>query len=163
MIDQIKFMQNLIKSHGMLIVPKGCAIDKDDIEKNKCVDNISKNLNPNQIVLNGERQKPLMKLFSVFLICVLSVFYISFNDSDIESNERIVFNGGSTITLNDDSDKISSSISYRKSYWKVFSLNVIIKVIIVMLMSVFVLNISQIWKWIKYKFEEKRKKLNKNL
>jgi hypothetical protein len=160
LIDQIKFMQNLIKSNGMLVQQNTCA---NDIEKNVSVNNNLTKGGDATITLNGERQKPFAKIFSVFLICVLSVFYVSFNESDVVSNEKIVFRGGSTITLNDDSDRIDSS-NKNKSFM-IFSplwLDLIIKVLIIVLVTLIVLNVSHLWNWVKKKFEN-NKKLYKNL
>lgn len=164
LIDQIKFMQNLIKSNNMSIVHNNCSIEREDLEKNKLV-KISSNeaFSPTSIVLNGERQKPMMKLFSVFLICMLSIFYISANISDIDSNEQIVFNRGSTITLNDDGYKTSSSMSSSRGNIRFMSLYMIFKVFFIILVGVFLIYLPQIWIWFKNKFQEKSKNINKNL
>jgi hypothetical protein len=88
LIEQIKFMQSLIKSNNL---PK-CS---DDIEKN-----ITSESNSPQIYMNGAKQrKPFGKLFSVFVICVLSVAYVSFDGSNLSDN-KIEFNSGS-MSLND--------------------------------------------------------------
>jgi hypothetical protein len=157
LVDQIKFMQNLIKSNGMLIQHNTCG---NDIEKNMSVTN-----NPAQvpITLNGERQKSFGKIFSVFLICVISVFYVSFNESDVTSNEKIVFKGGSTITLNDDSNRVDVNKKYPNVLgfshpWFDF----IFKILIIFVLTAFVLNISHLWNWVKKKFEN-NKKLYKQL
>jgi len=157
LIDQIKFMQNLIKSNGMLIQHSTCG---NDIEKNMAVTNVPAQL---PLTLNGERQKSIGKVFSVFLICVISVFYVSFNESDLTSNEKIVFKGGSTITLNDDRNR--GDLNNKNNYLFGFSIHwfdFIIKILIIIGITAFVLNISHLWNWVKKKFEN-NKKLYKHL
>lgn len=166
LIDQIKFMQNLIKSHGMLIKSDSCSNENNDIEKNVCVKNLSTKPDDvsysTQIKLNGERQKPFTKIFSVFLICILSVFYITFNNDDLDSNQKIVFNGGSTITLNDASERNISNNNNNSLMKLITSSNIITKVLIVLALSFFILNAAKIWRLIK-KISENNKKLYKSL
>jgi hypothetical protein len=84
LIDQIKFMQTIIKSNNNPI--------SLDIEKNV----------PNQpkIYLNGGKQKPIGKIFSICILCIISVVYVSYDGSYNEIG-KIDFSNGSTITLND--------------------------------------------------------------
>jgi len=88
LIDQIKFMQNLIRSNNII-----SKKEENDIERN-----ISKP----SIVLNGARQKSFGKVFSVFIVCVLSIAYFVNGD---ESDGIISFNSGSTLSLNDASER----------------------------------------------------------
>jgi hypothetical protein len=165
LIDQIKFMQNLIKSNGMLIKTNTCSNENYDIEKNMPdINKTNSEFKQNHISLNGERQKPFSKIFSVFIICIISVFYISFNNTELDSNEKIVFKGGSTISLNDDNDrKLSDSDKNNINILKtITSYEIIMKILIVLGLSVLILNFSNMWMWIKKKFEN-NKKLYKNL
>jgi len=110
LIDQIKFMQNLIRSNN--IINKKEEKESNDIEKNI---NVSK---PN-IVLNGASQKSFGKLFSVFIVCVLSIAYFANGD---ETDETISFNSGSTLSLNDASEreKITTHVGYFSRLLTVF-------------------------------------------
>lgn len=113
LIEQIKFMQNLIKSNNVniSIENKNSEIRNEnfDIEKNINT-NLCKNTSHlpvtkhTPIQLNGGNQKPLGKIFSVFVICMLSMAYVSF-DPDFASDEKITVRNGSTFSLNDSSDR----------------------------------------------------------
>jgi hypothetical protein len=100
LIDQIKFMQNLIKSNNLNLKPINSQNTEADIEKNIPVTSST------GVQLNGGRQRPFGKFFSVFLVCILSLSYISFDESsEFNSGEKIVFSSGSTISLNDASQR----------------------------------------------------------
>jgi hypothetical protein len=89
LIDQIKFMQSIIKSNNN----SNC---NTDIEKN--VSN-----GPKLVMAN---KKPFGRLFSVFLICMISVLFVSF---DIGGDGGKIEFGSSTMSLND-VNKASTSL-----------------------------------------------------
>lgn len=108
LIEQIKFMQNLIRSNN---TPLKINIDNDsncdsrsvDLEKNITTKSVS--ASSNNIVLNGGKQRPIGKLFSIFIVCMLGVFYI--NPAE-ETGQKINLSANAnTLSLNDDSDRIS--------------------------------------------------------
>jgi hypothetical protein len=108
LVDQIKFMQNLIKSNNLNLVVKSTPINDGDSDIEKNIPNKSENSSTpaSTVQLNGARQRPFGKYFSVFLVCILSITYVSFDDaSEFGSGEKIVISSGSTITLNDSSQR----------------------------------------------------------
>jgi hypothetical protein len=96
LIEQIKFMQSLIKSNTLV----------------KSTEDIEKNVKPDspQIYMNGAKQRPFGKLFSVFVICVLSVAFVSF-DAGNGTESSIQF-GNSNMALNDVQAASSSYVIY---------------------------------------------------
>ena len=134
-------MQNLIKSNNLVLksnilnetlinnIRKNNNIQEEnkinyDIEKNLIKENVEENSDSsinvneenklekkNNIYLNGKKQKKIGKVFSIFIICVLSVCYMSSNE--FGSAEKIVFNNNSIMNLNEyaDNSNIFSNIT----------------------------------------------------
>jgi hypothetical protein len=159
LIEQIKFMQNLIKSNDVKL--RSCRDENRDIEKN--ISNsprLSSDLNysppTSSVNLNGAKQKPFGKLFSVFLICVLSVAYVTFDQgNDLGSNgEKIVFTGGSTMSLNDASERQVVNISQNSYFY-----GYLYKMIVIFIGSVIIWNFSRLFSYAKSYFNRKRDKL----
>jgi hypothetical protein len=147
LIDQIKFMQNLIKSNGLHI--KGNKTDSD-LENN--IKNENKETTGSTIGFSG-RHRTVGKMFSVFIVCILSVFYISSNNVN-GPTESISFNLG-TMSLNDDSDRVNARIQNKS----IFCFENIFKIAAIALVSIFILNINHIWNWVKIKYDSNDKKL----
>jgi hypothetical protein len=138
LIEQIKFMQSLIKSNTLVK-------SSEDIEKNTKTDSSSNS----QIYMNGAKQRrPFGKLFSVFVICVLSVAYVSF-DSPNTNTGKIEFNNGS-MSLN---DVQSGGIQFYYIWY-------ILKIVLIICLLVIVL---VMYNWICDSFEKKNTKNDKCL
>jgi hypothetical protein len=102
LIDQIKFMQNLIRNNNM---PLGNVNNKNGMEQeNIQTGDIEKNIPQNQIIKNGEqnnesgrniflngmKQRPIRTLFSVCVIYVLSLSYVSYGSSGSNEGRKII-------------------------------------------------------------------------
>lgn len=153
LIDQIKFMQNLIKSNTLNFK------NSDDIEKNITHPKMSslienKNEEIRNISLNGSRQKSFGRVFSICLICILSIAYVSFNP--VDNNESISFSSDSSISLNDDSEKIKINKNYFDFDFDFIGF--IIKSLIVMITALIIINFSSIMTSVKYFFFKDHKK-----
>ena len=93
LIDQIKFMQKIIKESNLEFKLKN-PNNKDDKNIDINYMNMTKNNEP-ILYYDGSKQKIKGKLFNVFTICLLSIIYIigecsfdSKGDKDIKGNER---------------------------------------------------------------------------
>ena len=89
-------MQSIIKSNNNPI--------NLDIEKNVSTQP--------KIFLNGSRQKPIGKIFSICIFCIISVVYVSY-DGSYNDVGKIDFTNGSTISLND-----IQTTNNDYNYWK---------------------------------------------
>lgn len=191
LIDQIKFMQNLIRSNNIQVKPyTNCKNEASDIEKNLHQDSSSPSNSSSQskelgmsgnvnsvktissglgsynsggnITLNGGRQRSVGKLFSVFIICVLSIAYISFDAaSDFNTGDKIVFSSGSTMTLKDASDRgrgYPIDSDWNESKWAY-----LLKVCFILFTAYVYWNISAIYSSAKQYIMKKREKFNKRL
>jgi hypothetical protein len=135
LIEQIKFMQSLIKSNTLVK-----SHVSDDIEKNT-----SENSSP--IYMNGAKQRrPFGKLFSVFVICVLSLAYVSFDGSNM-SDGKIEFNSGS-MALNDVSQGSVYSFYY---LWLILKIVSVVSLLVIVMV---------IYNWICDYFEKKGSRKN---
>jgi hypothetical protein len=92
LIDQIKFMQKIIKESNLEFKLKNT--NNKESENNLTYIDINKTKEP-ILYYDGSKQKIKGKLFNVFTICLLSIFYIigdwsfdSSNDKDIKRNEQ---------------------------------------------------------------------------
>jgi hypothetical protein len=141
LIDQIKFMQNLIKSNNLNFKPINSQNSEADIEKNIPVSTSTSS----SVHLNGGRQRPLGKFFSVFLVCILSLSYISFDDSsEFNTGEKIVFSSGSTMSLNDASQR---QTEFRKTSNFLNNLSTFMTVFICALITWYIV---EIYHWVKF-------------
>ncbi len=120
LIDQIKFMQNLIKSNNLNIRKE----QSYDIEKNVST-KLTNDSPERNIYYNGNNQRSLGRIFSVFVVCLLSISYVSF-DSGSDSGEKIVINkSGSVFSLNDASERIEEKFvesKFNSMYSNIFNL-----------------------------------------
>jgi hypothetical protein len=160
LIEQIKFMQNLIKSNNVNIHNKNPEAKNEnfDIEKNLNTDlknNVSHLPVTRPINLNGGNQKPLGKIFSVFVICMLSMVYVSF-DSDFSNDEKITVRNGSTFSLNDSSDR-SRQQNVNNNFSSLYSN--ILKFLFVLICGIVTWNISKLKNYIGNVFRIKDKNL----
>jgi len=147
LIEQIKFMQNLIRSNDI-------KIQNIDLEKNIPQSDFSSH----QITLNGARQKPFGKLFNVFIICVLSIAYVSYdNVNEIYNNDSIIFSGDSTIKLNDSSERQNNEIK-PSSYYFFYKLITVFGLVYLVYILLYYVMIC-----IKYYLPWKREKLIKEM
>ena len=97
LIDQIKFMQKIIKESNLEFKLKNA--NNKEINNSMTYIDINKTKEP-ILYYDGSKQKIKGKLFNVFTICILSIFYIigdwsfdSSNSKDIKRNEQgIVLN-----------------------------------------------------------------------
>ena len=92
LIDQIKFMQKIIKESNLEFKLKNT--NNKEINNSLTYIDINKTKEP-ILYYDGSKQKIKGKLFNVFTICLLSIFYIigdwsfdSSNDKDIKRNEQ---------------------------------------------------------------------------
>ena len=77
LIDQIKFMQKIIKESNLEFKLKNSKISDNNL--NVDTDSCTTEIKVKEPVLcyNGSKQKIKGKLFNVFCVCILSIFYIT--------------------------------------------------------------------------------------
>jgi hypothetical protein len=164
LIDQIKFMQNLIRSNDIKLKVNSCRDESHDLERNMPTPTSnSQSANLSAINLNGAKQRPFSKIFSVFIICVLSITYVSFdNNMDFGSGDKIVFSTGSTISLNDSSER-QKPVNNLSNKMFGFMPDYIVKGAFIVLLAYLYWNIELFWAYLKKFFLVKNEKFNKKL
>lgn len=134
--------------------------DNVSIEKyNKQTNNeiCEKNNNTKNIYLNGKNQKKIGKVFSIFIICLLSIFYMS--TADFSSNEKIVFNNNSIMSLNEYNDNTNTT----NNIYPVYLFHAFIILLLILLYLPVYLVVRWIIKQICGIFKIKKVKIVKNL
>ena len=142
LIDQIKFMQKIIKESNLEFNLKNkhnFDNNYENININNKINNNNNNTNSNEKVTksvfyyDGSKQKIKGNLFNVFVICTLSLLYIigergtNFDSRENNSGQNSNLRNGNSIKLN----SIKKNISSKYSLW--FFLSKVILLIIFVL------------------------------
>jgi hypothetical protein len=141
LIDQIKFMQKIIKESNLEFKLKNeHSFDSTDNNANTNNNSSSEENSTKKIFYyDGSKQKIKGNLFNVFIICTLSVLYIigecGFNidkaDNNIGQNTNLR-SGGNSIKLN----SIKETISNKHSFWFYFSKMILLLIFILIIPSI---------------------------
>lgn len=118
--------KNLYKENNSNITKVSDSLN--DLNMN--LENSPQKENKVNIYLNGKKQKQVGKIFSIFIICILSIFYIS--NSDSGSSEKISFNNNSIMNLNEYSDN-SNSLNLKSFLFSGYLLHLFIILFIILL------------------------------
>ena len=141
LIDQIKFMQKIIKESNLEFKLKN-EHSFDSTDNNAITNNnssIEENSTKKIFYYDGSKQKIKGNLFNVFIICTLSVLYIvgecGFNIDKADNNNGQNTNlrsGGNSIKLN----SIKETISNKHSFWFYFSKMILLLIFILIIPSI---------------------------
>jgi len=141
LIDQIKFMQKIIKESNLEFKLKNeHSFDSTDNNANTNNNSSSEENSTKKIFYyDGSKQKIKGNLFNVFIICTLSVLYIigecGFNIDKADNNNGQNTNlrsGGNSIKLN----SIKETISNKHSFWFYFSKMILLLIFILIIPSI---------------------------
>ena len=105
LIEQIKFMQKIIKESNLEFKLKNACSDKSDTNSNSSNEETGKEP---VFYYNGSKQKIKGKLFNVFIICTLSLIYIIGEctlNGDKSNNQNLNMRNGHSIHLNSIKEK----------------------------------------------------------
>ncbi len=134
--------------------------DKNNLKCDSNQENIKDlDLNENKIYLNGKNQKKIGKMFSIFIICLLGILYIS--NADVESNEKIIFNNNSIMNLNEYND--AANTSFKLSNYYSYLLHIFILILLILMYFPICLIVKRIIQYVCVFFKEKKLKFVKNL
>jgi len=137
LIDQIKFMQKIIKESNLEFKLKNeHSFDSTDNNANTNNNSSSEENSTKKVFYyDGSKQKIKGNLFNVFIICTLSVLYIvgecGFNIDKTEGNngQNTNLRSGNSIKLN----SIKESISNKHSFWFYFSKMILLVIFILII------------------------------
>ena len=141
LIDQIKFMQKIIKESNLEFKLKNeHSFDSTDNNANTNNNSSSEENSTKKVFYyDGSKQKIKGNLFNVFIICTLSVLYIvgecGFNIDKADNNNGQNTNlrsGGNSIKLN----SIKETISNKHSFWFYFSKMILLLIFILIIPSI---------------------------
>ena len=142
LIEQIKFMQKIIKESNLEFKLKNACSDKSDTNSNSSNEETGKEP---VFYYNGSKQKIKGKLFNVFIICTLSLIYIIGEctlNGDKSNNQNLNMRNGHSIHLN----SIKEKEIMKYSVW--FYLSKILLVIIFLLIIPLFKEIGKIFEMI---------------
>ena len=140
LIDQIKFMQKIIKESNLEFKLKNeHSFDSTDNNANTNNNSSSEENSTKKIFYyDGSKQKIKGNLFNVFIICTLSVLYIvgecGFNIDKVDNNngQNTNLRSGNSIKLN----SIKETISNKHSFWFYFSKMILLLIFILIIPSI---------------------------
>ena len=140
LIDQIKFMQKIIKESNLEFKLKNeHSFDSTDNNANTNNNSSSEENSTKKIFYyDGSKQKIKGNLFNVFIICTLSVLYIvgecGFNIDKVDNNngQNSNLRSGNSIKLN----SIKETISNKHSFWFYFSKMILLLIFILIIPSI---------------------------
>ena len=139
LIDQIKFMQKIIKESNLEFKLKNeHSFDSTDNNANTNNNSSSEENSTKKVFYyDGSKQKIKGNLFNVFIICTLSVLYIvgecGFNIDKADNNgQNTNLRSGNSIKLN----SIKETISNKHSFWFYFSKMILLLIFILIIPSI---------------------------
>ena len=140
LIDQIKFMQKIIKESNLEFKLKNeHSFDSTDNNANTNNNSSSEENSTKKIFYyDGSKQKIKGNLFNVFIICTLSVLYIvgecrfNIDKADNNSGQNTNLRSGNSIKLN----SIKETISNKHSFWFYFSKMILLLIFILIIPSI---------------------------
>ena len=140
LIDQIKFMQKIIKESNLEFKLKN-EHSFDSTDNNANTNNnssIEENSTKKIFYYDGSKQKIKGNLFNVFIICTLSVLYIvgecgfNIDKADNNNGQNTNLRSGNSIKLN----SIKETISNKHSFWFYFSKMILLLIFILIIPSI---------------------------
>ena len=140
LIDQIKFMQKIIKESNLEFKLKN-EHSFDSTDNNANTNNnssIEENSTKKVFYYDGSKQKIKGNLFNVFIICTLSVLYIvgecgfNIDKADNNNGQNTNLRSGNSIKLN----SIKETISNKHSFWFYFSKMILLLIFILIIPSI---------------------------
>ena len=140
LIDQIKFMQKIIKESNLEFKLKNeHSFDSTDNNANANNNSSSEENSTKKIFYyDGSKQKIKGNLFNVFIICTLSVLYIvgecgfNIDKADNNNGQNSNLRSGNSIKLN----SIKETISNKHSFWFYFSKMILLLIFILIIPSI---------------------------
>ena len=147
LIDQIKFMQKIIKESNLEFKLKNTCSKNDD---NDNVININTSNNEPVFYYDGSKQKIKGKLFNVFMVCTLSLIYIIGEcslDGDNTNSKNINGNNNQFIHLNSIQEKEKNN--FLSWYYLSKGLLILIFILIIPLLK----EIGKIFQYFKKKYK----------
>jgi len=140
LIDQIKFMQKIIKESNLEFKLKNeHSFDSTDNNVNTNNNSSSEENSTKKIFYyDGSKQKIKGNLFNVFIICTLSVLYIvgecgfNIDKADNNNGQNTNLRSGNSIKLN----SIKETISNKHSFWFYFSKMILLLIFILIIPSI---------------------------
>ena len=140
LIDQIKFMQKIIKESNLEFKLKNeHSFDSTDNNANTNNNSSSEENSTKKVFYyDGSKQKIKGNLFNVFIICTLSVLYIvgecgfNIDKADNNSGQNTNLRSGNSIKLN----SIKETISNKHSFWFYFSKMILLLIFILIIPSI---------------------------
>ena len=140
LIDQIKFMQKIIKESNLEFKLKNeHSFDSTDNNANTNNNSSSEENSTKKIFYyDGSKQKIKGNLFNVFIICTLSVLYIvgecgfNIDKADNNNGQNTNLRSGNSIKLN----SIKETISNKHSFWFYFSKMILLLIFILIIPSI---------------------------
>ena len=140
LIDQIKFMQKIIKESNLEFKLKNeHSFDSSDNNANTNNNSSSEENSTKKVFYyDGSKQKIKGNLFNVFIICTLSVLYIvgecgfNIDKADNNNGQNTNLRSGNSIKLN----SIKETISNKHSFWFYFSKMILLLIFILIIPSI---------------------------
>ena len=140
LIDQIKFMQKIIKESNLEFKLKNeHSFDSTDNNANTNNNSSSEENSTKKVFYyDGSKQKIKGNLFNVFIICTLSVLYIvgecgfNIDKTDNNNGQNTNLRSGNSIKLN----SIKETISNKHSFWFYFSKMILLVIFILIIPSI---------------------------
>ena len=140
LIDQIKFMQKIIKESNLEFKLKNeHSFDSTDNNANTNNNSSSEENSTKKIFYyDGSKQRIKGNLFNVFIICTLSVLYIigecgfNIDKADNNNGQNTNLRSGNSIKLN----SIKETISNKHSFWFYFSKMILLLIFILIIPSI---------------------------
>ena len=140
LIDQIKFMQKIIKESNLEFKLKNeHSFDSTDNNANTNNNSSSEENSAKKVFYyDGSKQKIKGNLFNVFIICTLSVLYIvgecgfNIDKADNNNGQNTNLRSGNSIKLN----SIKETISNKHSFWFYFSKMILLLIFILIIPSI---------------------------
>ena len=140
LIDQIKFMQKIIKESNLEFKLKNeHSFDSTDNNANTNNNSSSEENSTKKVFYyDGSEQKIKGNLFNVFIICTLSVLYIvgecgfNIDKADNNNGQNTNLRSGNSIKLN----SIKETISNKHSFWFYFSKMILLLIFILIIPSI---------------------------
>ena len=148
LIEQIKFMQKVIKESNLEFKLKNVYSDKSETNSNSSNEEIGKQ---KVFYYEGSKQKIKGKLFNVFIICTLSLIYIIGECSwggDKSNGQNLNMRNEHSIHLN----SIKEKEFIKNSVW-FYSSKIILVVIFLLIIPLF----KEIWKFCEMIFKRNKK------
>ena len=140
LIDQIKFMQKIIKESNLEFKLKNeHSFDSSDNNANTNNNSSSEENSTKKVFYyDGSKQKIKGNLFNVFIICTLSVLYIvgecgfNIDKADNNNGQNTNLRSGNSIKLN----SIKETISNKHSFWFYYSKMILLLIFILIIPSI---------------------------